>query len=354
MPGDRTRVDRRPAVPGAPNRLQDPSPQAGTDCPAPPPGHVPSAGGGTAARRALFPAALATMVATYLLAVLGSTVRVTDSGMGCSGWPLCDGRIGPVDHVGALVEQSHRYLAAAVTLGVVAVVLLAWRARAGRDVLVPALWATGLVGVQVVLGAVTVVTGNAPPTVALHLVGALLLLAAVTVTALSCRTPHDHDHPPADPRARAGPLAWAALAATFVLFVSGSVVVDGGASAACPSWPACLPHVGVAIALVAIQLAHRSMAAVAVVLLGAAAVRTLAARRDMPAAAGFAWMLLALLPAQIAAGAASALLRAPPAAQDVHLALAAAIWVGAVGLVTTRRLRRPEPGAAERLRQNTW
>lgn len=308
----------------------------------------PSAGAGSAARRALFPAALATMVATYLLAVLGSTVRVTDSGMGCSGWPLCDGQIGPVDHVSALVEQSHRYLAAAVTLGVVAVVLLARRARAGHDVLVPALWAAGLVGLQVVLGAVTVLTDNAPPTVALHLVGALLLLAAVTVTALACRAPDALVHAPAGTRARAGPLAWGALAATFVLFVSGSIVVDGGASAACPSWPACLPHAGVADGLVAIQLAHRTMAAVAVVLLAATAIRTLAARREMPAAAGFAWSLVVLLPAQVAAGALSAVLRAPPAAQDVHLALAAAIWVGAVGLVATRRLRRPEPGAAGR------
>lgn len=297
------------------------------------------------ARRALFPTALATLGATYLLAVLGSTVRVTESGTGCRGWPLCDGQVGPVDHFHALIEQSHRYLAAAVTLGVVATAVVAWRAGAGRAVLAPALWATGLVGVQVVLGAVTVVTDNAPPTVALHLVGALLLLAAVSATAVASRAPLGSEDARPPCRARAGPLAWWALGATFVLFVSGSIVVDGGASAACPSWPVCLPHAGVATALVAIQLAHRTTAAVAVVLLAAVAIRALARRRETPAAAGFAWMLLVLLPAQVAAGAASALLRAPAAAQDVHLALAAAIWVGAVGLVAALRV----PGRAPRV-----
>ncbi|MDA8309514.1 MAG: COX15/CtaA family protein [Actinomycetota bacterium] len=307
---------------------------------------TPSSEGHARARRWLFPTALATLGATYLLAVLGSTVRVTESGTGCKGWPLCDGQVGPVDQFHALIEQSHRYLAAAVTLGVVGTAVVAWRAGAGRAVLAPALWATGLVGVQVVLGAVTVVTDNAPPTVALHLVGALLLLAAVSATAVESHARTGAEGSQATCRVRAGPLAWWALGATFVLFVSGSLVVDGGASAACPSWPLCLPHAGVASVLVAIQLVHRTMAAVAVVLLTVLAGRILVRRRRARPESAFTWTLLFLLPAQVAAGAASALLRAPAAAQDVHLALAAAIWVDAVGLVTALRVPRGAPDVA--------
>jgi len=289
---------------------------------------------GTAAQRALRPVVVTTAVATYCLVVLGSTVRVTESGMGCPGWPLCNGRIGPVGGFHALVEQSHRYLAACVTIGVVVTVLLAWRAGASRRVLVPALSAAALVGAQVVLGAVTVVTHNAPPTVALHLVGALLLLAAVTVTAVASFAPPDAidvGWRPTQPDL----LAWSALVATLVLLVSGSIVVDGGASAACPSWPWCSPHAGIASGLVVVQLAHRAMAVVATALLVACAGRTLARRRRARRGVALAWALAVLLPAQLAAGATSALLGAPPGAEDVHLGLAAAIWGCAVALVAS-------------------
>lgn len=266
--------------------------------------------------------------------------------MGCPGWPLCDGQIGPIDRFHALLEQVHRYLASGVTIAVVIVALLAWRSLAGRRVLMPAFASVGLVAVQIALGAITVVTHNSPPTVALHLVGALALLAATTLTAVAVGTPTGADGQDGEGasgrRRRLNLLGSSALAVTFVLLVSGSLVVDGGASAACPSWPWCSPTPRVASALVVIQLVHRSMAAVAALLLGALALRRIARRHDERRGVGFAWALAVLLPAQIAAGATSALLRAPPAAQDVHLGIAAAIWVCVVALVATGW--RPVPG----------
>lgn len=275
--------------------------------------------------------AVATLVATYALLALGSTVRVTKSGMGCStDWPFCYGQVGPIDHFHTLLEQMHRYLATVVSVGVLAVALQAWRLRPHRA-LRPALSAVAIVAVEIVLGAVTVVTHNAPVTVALHLAIGLLLLAATTVTAVAS---WGASRPAAHGPRRPALLAWSALVATFVLLVSGSIVVDGNASAACPTWPWCVPHRGVGDRLVAIVLVHRGVALVAVGLLVALAVGALLRRQGRaPGAVGLAWSLLGLCAAEVVAGAVTADLAAPPAAQDVHLGLAAAIWVCVVALV---------------------
>ena len=128
---------------------------------------------------------LTTLIATYLLIVLGSTVRVTESGMGCNGWPLCSGQIGPIDHFHPLLEQSHRYLATIVTILICAVAAVTLRVgqRAGylRRL---ALAGVGVIVIQIVLGAITVFTNNAPVTVALHLIVGLLFLGVVTVTTI--------------------------------------------------------------------------------------------------------------------------------------------------------------------------
>src|SRR5664280_2585132 len=180
---------------------------------------------------------LATVVATYGLVVLGSTVRVTNSGMGCPGWPLCAGQVGPIAQLHPLIEQSHRYLASLVTILILALAALAWRTGSrAHHVIVPALVSVGAIAVQVVLGAVTVITTNAPVTVALHLAVALLFLGSVTVTAVASFVDPEESwsllHRP-------GPLAWTAVAGLFLVLVSGSLVVDGGAQAACKSFPLC-------------------------------------------------------------------------------------------------------------------
>ncbi len=278
--------------------------------------------------RALAPLALATAAVTYALVVLGSTVRVTESGMGCPGWPLCYGQLGPIDRFHAILEQSHRYLVVVLTLLVLATAVAAWRQR--RAVRVPALAAVGIIVVQIVLGAVTVITHNAPYTVALHLMTALLLLGTVVVTAVAACTPA-RAAPPG--RRRVGPLAWWTVAATYVLLLSGSLVVDGGASYACPSWPVC-GFGGQPWQLVLIQYVHRTLVLVAGTLMVLLVMR--AARRWHGTGRGtrvIADLVAVGLLAQIAAGGLVATLGAPPALQDLHLALAAGLWVGVVTLL---------------------
>lgn len=282
---------------------------------------------------------LVTLVLTYGLVVLGSTVRVTESGMGCASWPLCNGHIGLVGGFHALLEQSHRYLAALVTVSAFATAWAAWRSTGHRAALAPALVAAGLVLFQAGLGALTVFAHNAPWTVAVHLITGLVFLGVVTVTAITAL--HGGNHLHLDPRV-AGRWASFALAATLLVLMSGSVVVNGGAARSCPSWPLCT-HPG-PLHLIALQLLHRSFVTVASIAMVGFVVTSwprMAGRRLWRGAAAG---LLVLLCAVAAMGAASALTRARPLWQDLHLACASALWALLVALFV--RAASPEPVAA--------
>jgi heme A synthase len=196
-------------------------------------------------------------------------------------------------------------------------------------VLYPALTAVVVIAIQIVLGAVTVVTHNAPVTVALHLLMGLVVLAVTWVTAVAALV----SLRPAGGR-RLHPLGWWTLGVTFVLLLSGSLVVDGGASYACPSWPFCTASQGVPAPLITIQYSHRLMVLVATVLLALLAMRAARRWRAVPGARLTADLIAILLLAQIAVGGLVATTGAPEALQDLHLALAAGIWVAVVVLVT--------------------
>ncbi len=257
---------------------------------------------------------------TYLLAVLGSTVRVSNSGMGCSSWPLCDGRVGPIDHLHPLLEQSHRYLATIVVIAIAALIALTRRGAARmRQVRNYAVASLAIVSVQIVLGAITVLTDNAPATVAAHLVVGLVFLAVVTATAVASFI----DGATFWHRFEGQWLAWASVGALFVVLLSGSIVVDGGAEAACRSWPACLASPS-PTRLVNLQYVHRSLVFVAACLVVAYLARLWRSRALAQRAAAIVG--ITLLVAQIVVGAFDAVLGAPAALADVHLALASALW----------------------------
>jgi len=274
--------------------------------------------------------AVATWVATVGLIVLGSAVRVTDSGMGCKGWPLCTGSEGPVASFHPLMEESHRLLASIVTILIVVVAWAVRRNDRAAHLRGPSLVAVGVIVVQIVLGAVTVFANNAPFTVALHLLTATLFLGVTSAVAVVAFVPADRQF-----SWRQGPstLAWAAVIGLYLVIISGSVVVNAGAQSACASWPVCL-HSPVATGLLIVQMIHRSIVLIGSALVVAFLVSLWRSGRSNGAAAVMAKLALGLLALQVLVGAMSAIWSSHTELADVHLAVASLLWSCVVAVFT--------------------
>ena len=273
---------------------------------------------------------VATAVVTYALVVLGGVVRVSGSGLGCPDWPLCHGALLPPLNLHAIIEYSHRTTASLTSTLVVVTAVAAWIAwRQRRDIVVPATVALGLLVVQVALGAITVRLELPPMIVLAHLATAMALLAAVCVTAVAAIVPRSTGR--AD-RALVR-LSRGTAAGTYILILSGSLVVGSGASGSCNAWPLCGGGFSFAFdGLPAIQLLHRGVAALIGVLIVVSLLTLLARYRGHRAVRATVALTLAALAFQVAVGAAVVALRLPAALRGLHLALASAVWAGTVVL----------------------
>ena len=273
---------------------------------------------------------VATAVATYALVVLGGVVRVSGSGLGCPDWPLCHGRVLPPLDLHAIIEYSHRTTASLTSVLVVATAVVAWVAwRNRRDLVIPATVAVGLLAIQVVLGAITVRLELPPMIVLAHLATAMALLGVVCVTAVAAMMPTTAGTVDAESVARAR----GAAAGTYLLILSGSLVVGSGASGACDAWPLCGGGFRFAFdGSPAIQLLHRGAAAAIGVLVVMGLLSVLARQRRAPAVRATVALTMAALAFQVAVGAAVVTLHLPAVLRGLHLALASAVWTGTVVL----------------------
>lgn len=147
---------------------------------------------------------IAVVALTVVLMILGSWVKATGSGLSCPDWPQCYGQWFPpfpsaenggidpdaVDSADAytqaqvLYEWAHRLLASILGVPIIAFAVLAWMGKEHHPALrgLP-LVAVGILGVQVLLGGITVIGKNAAPLTTAHLATATLFLVTITIAA---------------------------------------------------------------------------------------------------------------------------------------------------------------------------
>jgi heme a synthase len=287
--------------------------------------------------------ALATLLATFVLIIVGGVVRVSDSGLGCGpagsgfhGWPFCNGDVVPGVDLNSIVEYTHRVLAVVVGFMMLALVVMAWRRYREYRLVTGVLLV--LVGIQGALGGLTVEENLEEIYVAAHLGLAMLLLGLLLYLWRSTRGAEPED---GGPGIRV--LAIAATALVFCTIVAGGYMagtqnygradyqLGQGAHHACgKQFPACngefMPF-GKA-ELVDIHLTHRAFMYLASILVIALVVTAL--RRGV--AVSYAWVLLGLLGAQILVGALNVWLEEYELLILLHLALGTLLWATSLGM----------------------
>lgn len=284
-----------------------------------------------------------TAVLTYLLVTMGGVVCATGAGLGCPDWPGCYGRVIPPMERTALIEVTHRVLAAIVTPLVVAAALANWkRYRAVWWQSRPPLVALFLIMAVIVFGAFAVLTGLPPVIAALDVGSALTALALLVAAAVIARLRHD------DPRLRdrlslRSPLAARsaiALAGVFLILVTGVFAATPGSIVRCLGWPLAGAPSGAEVN-VGVQLARGLVAIVTGVLVLALAIR---AWREVPphpwtrpAATG----ALGLFLAEAALGAFMLLHGFTLPLLAIYVALAAGLWAVLAGLTVLTAATAP-------------
>ena len=313
-----------------------------------------------------------TLVATFVLVIVGGVVRLSDSGLGCgpagsgfNGWPLCKGDLVPGLELNAIIEYSHRALASVVGVLMIALAVVAVRRlrRSHPTVVRASLACVGLVVAQGLLGAATVELNLDAALVAAHLGLAMILLGLLLYMARSTRPPAGGEGAgPAGGARSLRLLAASATAAVLLTIVAGGYVagtekygrtdqvVGTGAHYACGNdFPACngsfMPFGQTTMA--DIHLTHRAFMYLASALVVALAVATLRRRRGTREAAQ-AVRAVGLLTLQVLLGALNVWIpELTEALILAHLTVATMLWMSLTAL-TVALAPAPSASAARR------
>ncbi len=265
--------------------------------------------------------------------------------MGCGDhWPRCNGEWFPPLDLPTLIEISHRWAAALVSLLVLAVAVVALKRHRSEPALRnPALLAAVILVVQVLLGAVTVKLVLPPSVVITHFANAMLLLAALLVVALRASSAARLPIPKGQRHASHG-LVLATAGLGFVVILFGAQVANFDAGLLCLGFPLCngsaLPPEGM---LAGLHWTHRALAFGFLALLGllvarmgrgAGTARVRGAGTALLPQTGplrlWASVVLGATLVQVGVAAAMILHLLPTGLRALHLLVGTAIWAALV------------------------
>lgn len=265
-------------------------------------------------------AGVAALVANVLIVLTGALVRLTGSGLGCPTWPTCTGDsfvTTPEMGLHGVVEFGNRVLGIVVGLVVLVLVVAVARHRSRPAKTLPlAIGVLVGVGLQGLIGGLSVRVALAPEVVAVHFLVSMVLVAALVVLVDLLARPQAAPRVPVDRRVRWSVTALpVALTATLVL---GTLVTGSG------------PHAGDEDArrfgfdAAALTSAH----AIAVVVLVALQIGVLALVRNRAALA-----LVAVSVAQGVVGSVQSALALPVPLVAAHVVTAALVVAATAHLV---------------------
>lgn len=328
---------------------------------------------------------LAGVALALVVVVLGAFTRLVDAGLGCPDWPGCYGFMvvpsgehvaiaearfpdAPVEAHKAWWEMIHRYFAGTLGLVIAALALLTWRARRAAGAASPAiglplglpLALVVLVICQAAFGAWTVTLKLWPQVVTAHLLGGFATLTLLWLLALRLGTLANWRAP-----AALLPHAGIALACVILQIALGGWVSSNYAALACHDFPTChgawWPDMDLAAgfdvthpvgpnylggqlesdARVAIQFVHRLGALIVLLVVGALAWRLQRQRSPL------ALPLAVLLAVQLCLGILNIVLVLPLWVATAHNA-GGALLLGALVTVNYRAFRDPSQPAEMR------
>ncbi|HEV2322614.1 MAG TPA: COX15/CtaA family protein [Terracidiphilus sp.] len=283
-------------------------------------------------------------VLAYFIAVIlwGTVVRATGAGAGCGDhWPLCNGTV--IQHsptVDAMIEFAHRITSGISFFAVVGLAIWTFaatvRGHLARRLVLAAIFFTL---VEAAIGALLVKLGltaesHSPlraPYLALHLTNTLLLLAALTLTAhmLGRRAGYMRDS-----------VKWVKPFSTFACLVVVLIVGVTGSLAALGDTLFPARSLGAAMAqdfssksawLIRWRWTHPTIAVLASIFFLWLVARAMQ-RSNYWNSRGLGVLVLALLAAQYALGAADVFLLAPVWLQVAHLLGADVLWTALIVL----------------------
>lgn len=287
------------------------------------------------------------VILAFAQIMFGAIVRITGSGMGCGDhWPTCQGYLfPPLDRPDLIIEVSHRYIAATVTIVILALLGTAYARRTQRGVGGPggvlrsSALATGLVLVAAIFGAITVKLSLNPYVIVTHLAIAMTLLAVLSLTVLRAGG-WGFDGTGAT-SARTYRSARVAVILAFIILVFGALTANvAGANVSCQGFPACR-SVLVTGAPLYIQVTHRVLAFLLLFhMIGV--VVGVRKRRESALVRRAVWFGLWAIVLQVIVAAGMVEMHLPPSWRSLHQAMGTLVWLAVFTAAALARYSMPD------------